>query len=55
MEDWKQQIGEAALHKGIINDPHWLERLDEPMPMWAVLEMMLQLLERLEPTYSSYD
>ncbi len=55
MEAWKEKIGEAALQKGIIKDPHWLERLDDSMPVWAVLEMMLELLERQEPTYSSYD
>lgn len=55
MEDWKTKIGEIALHKGIIKDPHWLDRLDDPMPVWAVLELMLELLERVEPTYSSYD
>ncbi|WP_176835413.1 MULTISPECIES: hypothetical protein [unclassified Paenibacillus] len=55
MEDWKQKIGERALQKGIIKDPYLLDRLDEPMPVWAVLEMMLELLERQEPPYSSYD
>ncbi|SDC42710.1 hypothetical protein SAMN02799630_00361 [Paenibacillus sp. UNCCL117] len=55
VEDWKQKIGERALQKGIIKDPYLLDRLDEPMPVWAVLEMMLELLERQEPPYSSYD
>jgi hypothetical protein len=55
VEDWKRKIGESALEKGIIKDPHWLERLDDSMPVWAVLEMMLELLERQEPSYTSYD
>ncbi|WP_144029004.1 hypothetical protein [Paenibacillus rigui] len=55
MEAWKQHIGERALEKGIINDPRWLEKLDEPMPVWAVLELFLQLLESMEPEYNSYD
>ncbi|SCW28417.1 hypothetical protein SAMN04487970_1001239 [Paenibacillus tianmuensis] len=55
MEDWKRKIGESALTKGIINDPDWLEKLDDSMPVWAVLQLMLELLEKLEPQYTSYD
>ncbi|WP_426453657.1 hypothetical protein ACP26L_15085 [Paenibacillus sp. S-38] len=55
METWKKQIGERALQSGIIDNPAWLERLDEPLPAWAVLQMMLELMEKLEPNYSSYD
>ncbi|MFE5317236.1 hypothetical protein ACFQ88_00885 [Paenibacillus sp. NPDC056579] len=55
MEAWKQMIGEKALQKGIINDPQWLERLDDSMPVWAVLEMFIQLIEKMEPNYNSYD
>jgi hypothetical protein len=55
MEDWKQKLGEAALEKGIIKDPQWLDRLDDSMPVWAVLQLMLELVERVEPSYTSYD
>ncbi|MFH5184686.1 hypothetical protein ACHHV8_19665 [Paenibacillus sp. TAB 01] len=55
MEAWKQLIGEKALQKGIINDPRWLEKLDEPMPVWAVLELFLQIVDTMEPNYNSYD
>ncbi|MCZ8521429.1 MULTISPECIES: hypothetical protein [Paenibacillus] len=55
MESWKKSIGEQALHRGIIDDAGWLERLDEPLPAWAVLQMMLKLMDRLEQDYSSYD
>lgn len=55
MEDWKQKLGETALEKGIIKDPQWLDRLDDSMPVWAVLELMLELVERMEPSYMSYD
>jgi len=57
MEAWKQSIGEKALRKGIINDPQWLEKLDESMPVWAVLELFIQLLDKMEmePDYNSYD
>ncbi|WP_186445561.1 hypothetical protein [Paenibacillus cremeus] len=55
MEAWKEKIGEAALQEGIINDPSWLEKLDEPMPVWVVLQLMLKLKEQLETNYISYD
>lgn len=55
MEAWKQLIGEKALEKGIINDPRWLEKLDEPMPVWAVLELFLQIRESIGSDYHSYD
>jgi hypothetical protein len=55
MEAWKQVIGEKALDNGIINDPQWLDKLDESMPVWAVLELLLKFAEKLEPSYNSYD
>ncbi|UUZ79384.1 hypothetical protein LJK88_30015 [Paenibacillus sp. P26] len=58
MEAWKRRLGEEALRKGIIDDPDWLERLDEPMPAWAVLSLILRWmnkLEKLEADYDSYD
>ncbi|CAG7611223.1 hypothetical protein PAESOLCIP111_01347 [Paenibacillus solanacearum] len=55
MDERKMKIGELALQKGIINDPNWLEKLDDSMPVWAVLEMLLGVMEKLETNYSSYD
>ncbi|WP_165971973.1 hypothetical protein [Paenibacillus piri] len=55
MEKWKQLIGERALQYGIINDPQWLDRLDESMPMWAVLELFVNFIEKQEANYNSYD
>ncbi|NHN30886.1 hypothetical protein [Paenibacillus agricola] len=55
METWKQNIGNLALQKGILNDPQWLERLDDSMPVWAVLELLLKLSDKLEPETNSYD
>ncbi|GGF89336.1 hypothetical protein [Paenibacillus abyssi] len=40
---------------GLLKDPQWLERLDEPAPLWVVLETLLQLLERMEPPNRPYD
>lgn len=56
MEAWKENLLNKAIKEGIIKDPHdWLTRLDEPMPIWAVLELAIQLIERLDPPYKSYD
>lgn len=55
MDEWKTKIGELALQKGIINDPDWLEKLDDSMPVWAVLQLLLELMGKLESNYNSYD
>lgn len=51
----KTEIVKKALTAGIINDPRWLYRLDEPMPAWAVIDMLVKLLEKLDPPYETYD
>jgi hypothetical protein len=55
METWKQDLVKKALDMGIVKDPQWLDRLDDPIPMWAVLEIALQLIEKLDPPSISYD
>jgi hypothetical protein len=55
MDEWKVKIGELAIQRGIINDPDWLGKLDDPMPAWAVLKLLLELMDKLETNYSSYD
>jgi len=55
MEAWKKALGEKALADGIIKDPEWLEKLDESLPLWAVLEIAFNLLEKLDPPCGSYD
>lgn len=51
----KTEIVKKALTAGILNDPQWLHRLDEPMPAWAVIELFVNLLEKLDPPYETYD
>lgn len=53
--DQKLQIVKKALAAGIINDPQWLHKLDEPMPVWAVIDMLIKLLDKLDPPYETYD
>ncbi len=55
MEQWKIDLGKKAITTGLIKDPQWLERLDEPMPVWAVLEIALLVIDKLDPPYQSYD
>ncbi|MFM9326888.1 hypothetical protein [Paenibacillus mesotrionivorans] len=55
LEQWKTEIIKRALAEGLIHDPGWLEKKDEPMPVWAVLEVALLLLEKLDPPCATYD
>jgi lysozyme len=43
---WKLDLGKRALKEGLITSPEWLGKLDEPMPVWAVLAIALRLLDR---------
>ncbi|MFD0694744.1 hypothetical protein ACFQZT_11625 [Paenibacillus sp. GCM10027628] len=55
MEAWKLELGKKALESGLMKDPQWLDRLDEPMPLWVLLEVAFQLMEKLDPPTVSYD
>lgn len=55
MEEWKVELGKKAFELGILKDPQWMDRLDDPMPMWAILQIAFQLIERLDPPSISYD
>jgi hypothetical protein len=55
MEAWKQKLGEKAMLLGIIKDPQWLDRMDDPLPLWVVLEIAVQLVDKLDPPSVSYD
>lgn len=55
MEHWKTEIGSKALQEGIIQDPHWLNKLDEPMPVWAILELIIRLNRKIDPPDQPYD
>jgi hypothetical protein len=55
VDAWKLELGRKALELGILKDPQWMDHLDDPMPLWAVLEMALLLIERLDPPTISYD
>lgn len=54
-EQWKRELFKKAQVMGIIKDPEWLNRLNEPMPVWAVLEVVLKLIDIVDPPSKSYD
>jgi hypothetical protein len=54
-QPYKEAIYKKAQTMGIINDPQWLNRLDEPMPVWAVLEVILHLIDVIDPPSKSFD
>lgn len=43
---WKLDLGTRALKEGLLTSPEWLSKLDEPMPVWAVLAIALRLLDK---------
>ncbi|MBG9944805.1 glycoside hydrolase family 73 protein [Brevibacillus formosus] len=43
---WKLELGNRALQEGLLTSPEWLNKLDEPMPVWAVLAVTLRLLDK---------
>ncbi|MBW7474117.1 hypothetical protein K0T92_05130 [Paenibacillus oenotherae] len=55
MEHHKQELIQKLLGAGLIKDPQWLDRLDEPAPLWVVLEMMVKVLERIDPPHQPFD
>ncbi|MCD9021083.1 hypothetical protein [Cohnella silvisoli] len=48
-------IGQMAQDAGLIEDPQWLERLNEPAPLWVVLDLLLRWMDRTEPNGGPYD
>ncbi|XEC92656.1 hypothetical protein AB6A23_14750 [Paenibacillus tarimensis] len=51
----KSEIIKKIIASGIVKDPQWLERLDEPAPLWVVLDALLQMMEEQNPPHRPYD
>ncbi|WP_256757396.1 hypothetical protein [Cohnella sp. WQ 127256] len=43
-----KMIGQMAQDAGLIEDPQWLERLNEPVPLWVVLDLLLRWIDQTE-------
>jgi hypothetical protein len=50
-----KMIGQMAQDAGLIEDPQWLERLNEPAPLWVVLDLLLRWMDRTEPNNGPFD
>jgi len=50
-----KMIGQMARNAGIIEDPQWLERLNEPVPLWVVLDLLLRWIDRSDTQNGPYD
>jgi hypothetical protein len=48
-------IGQMAQEAGLIEDPQWLQRLNEPVPLWVVLDLLLRWTDRSEQQKGPYD
>ncbi|MBJ6363605.1 hypothetical protein ACFOQM_20480 [Paenibacillus sp. GCM10012307] len=55
MEAQKSEVVKRIVESGLIKDPQWLERLDEPVPLRVMLEAMLELLDKVNPPHRPYD
>ncbi|MFC5467691.1 hypothetical protein ACFPPD_03105 [Cohnella suwonensis] len=50
-----KMIGQMAQEAGLIEDPQWLDRLNEPVPLWVVLDILLRWIDRAETNGGPYD
>ncbi|GLX71041.1 hypothetical protein [Paenibacillus glycanilyticus] len=55
MDDQKAEIIRKIKAYGIIKDPQWLDRPDELVPMWVMLDAIVRLIERFDPPNRPYD
>lgn len=55
MDQAKGDIFQKAVKIGIIKDPQWAERLDEPVPLWVLLEIVITLHDVLNPPHKPFD
>lgn len=55
MEDRKQELLRKLSYFGIQKDPQWVDRLDEPVTLRDVLELMMELLEQRDPPDQPFD
>ncbi|MGG4147237.1 hypothetical protein ABEW34_29395 [Paenibacillus algorifonticola] len=55
MDNEKAEIIRKIKAYGIIKNPQWLDRPDELVPLWVMLDAMIQLIERFDPPNRPYD
>ncbi|MGZ9584114.1 hypothetical protein [Paenibacillus marinisediminis] len=55
MEVWKQEIFQRAFERGIAKDPQWVEQLNEPVPLWVLLDILLRLSDTSDHPHKPFD
>ncbi|WP_169507505.1 hypothetical protein [Paenibacillus harenae] len=55
MNERKAEIIQKIKRYGIIKDPQWLDRPDELVPLWVMLEALLEVIERFDPPNRPFD
>lgn len=54
-EQKKRMIGQMALNAGLIEDPQLLEKLNDAVPLWVVLDLLLRWVDRTDTRDAPYD
>ncbi|WP_274650550.1 hypothetical protein [Paenibacillus humicola] len=55
MDDRKLELVQRLKEAGIWEGSQWQHVLDEPAPLWVVLEIAVRLLERTDPPHQPFD
>lgn len=55
MDERKAEVIRRIRSYGILKDPQWLERPDELVPLWVMLDAILELIERFDPPNRPFD
>lgn len=55
MDERKAAIIQKIKAYGILKDPQWLDSPDEPVPLWVMLEAILEVIERFDPPNRPFD
>jgi hypothetical protein len=55
MDDRKLGLIRKLMDAQIIEDADWADKLDEPVPLWFVLELTVRLMERVDPPHRPFD
>ncbi|GKU79466.1 hypothetical protein [Paenibacillus sp. L3-i20] len=55
MDDRKNEMIRRIRSYGIIKDPQWLDRPDGLVPLWVMLEVLYEIIERFDPPNQPFD
>ncbi|WP_232242956.1 hypothetical protein [Paenibacillus sp. GSMTC-2017] len=55
LDDRKEEMIKRIRSYGIIKDPQWLERPDGLVPLWVMLELLVEIIDRFDPPNQPFD